>query len=55
MEHVYEKLKAIEEKIDDLMERDADRRVSIAKLEVKSGFWGAIGGAIVAITHFVFK
>ncbi len=50
---IYRKLESIDNKIDDLVERDAKRRISIAKLEVKSGIWGVIGGALAGALHVI--
>lgn len=43
----------IERKIDFLIRQDAKRQVSIAKLEVKSGFWGLIGGIIAGLLVYL--
>lgn len=53
--HVLEELKRINHQLDDLSKCMISMKVSIAKLQVKSGFWGAVGGGVLLLFAVVVK
>lgn len=40
------RLKHIEDAVDELREISVDLRIAVERLNVKAGFWGALGGAV---------
>ena len=53
--HVLEELKRINRQLDEVSKCMISMRVSIAKLQVKSGFWGAVGGGGLLLVAYMVK
>lgn len=50
---VLAELERVNERLEALLEDQVQMRESIASLKVKSGIWGAIGGALPAIVTLI--
>lgn len=51
--HVLEEMKRTNSNIDAIRKDQCKMGKNIAKLEVKTGFWGALGGALVTIPTLI--